>query len=151
MEQGADYVFGLKGNQTNLSDDIRSFVAEKGETRNFITSLTDAAAFTRAVRSYWGIENSLHYCLDVTFNEDTNRTRKDSLPENFAVIRHIALNILEKFKTQKPMSVVRKRRKCQYDSNFMTDVLLLACLRDFSCVSRVCREMPYCHYASYAV
>jgi predicted transposase YbfD/YdcC len=109
---------------------VQSFVEEKGqakeETRYFITSLTSVDVFAKAVRSHWGIENCLHYCLDVTFNEDANRTRKDNSPENFAVIRHIALNILKGFPTPIKMSLARKRRKCQYDADFMAEVLLFA-------------------------
>jgi predicted transposase YbfD/YdcC len=109
---------------------VKSVVEEKGvkkeETRYFITSLTDTGVFAKAVRGHWGVENSLHYCLDVTFREDANRTRKDHSAENFAVIRHIALNVLKNFQTEKPMSVARKRRKCEYDAEFMADVLLSA-------------------------
>ena len=184
IEKEADYIFGLKGNQTNLNDDVRlyfetekaekttttldsghgrierrtytletniewlyqkpdwiglqgigmvkSIVEEKEkkteETRYFITSLTDVKVFADAVRSHWGIENSLHYCLDVTFNEDANRTRKDNSAENFAVVRHIALNVLKSFATTQKMSLARKRRKCQYDADFMADVLLASVL-----------------------
>ena len=109
---------------------VQSFVEEKGqkkdETRYFITSLTSVDSFAKAVRSHWGIENSLHYCLDVTFKEDANRTRKDNSPENFAVIRHIAVNVLKNFPTPGKMSLARKKRKCQYDTDFMADVLLSA-------------------------
>ena len=92
------------------------------ETRYFITTLTDVQTFAKAVRAHWGIENSLHWCLDVVFNEDANRTRKDNSAENFSVIRRIALNILKKFPAK--MSLNRKRRKCHYDADFMADVLL---------------------------
>ena len=44
---------------------------------------------------HWGIENGLHWCLDVGFREDACRVRKDYGPENFAVMRHIALNLLK--------------------------------------------------------
>jgi len=56
------------------------------EIRYFITSLIDVEEFARAVRAHWGIENSLHWCLDVVFREDSCRTRKDNSAENFAVI-----------------------------------------------------------------
>ena len=92
------------------------------EVRYFITSLTDIKTFAKAVRAHWGIENSLHWCLDVTFNEDNNRTRKDNSPENFSVVRRIALNILKNFPAK--MSLARKRRKCQYNADFMAEVLL---------------------------
>ena len=99
---------------------------EKGvvreETRYFITSLIDIEEFARAVRAHWGIENSLHWCLDVVFREDYCRTRKDNSAENFAVIRRIALNILKAYPAK--MSLARKRRKCLYDAEFMANVLI---------------------------
>jgi len=60
---------------------VKSKVLEKEilreETRYFITSLTDVKAFAKATREHWGIENSLHWVLDVAFNEDRCRMRKD--------------------------------------------------------------------------
>ena len=112
---------GLKG-----IGEVKSKVYEKGEwreeTRYFITSLVDVESFAKAVRAHWGIENSLHWCLDVVFKEDSNRTRKDHSAENFSVIRRIALNVLKKIPIK--MSLNRKRRKCHYDPDFLADVLL---------------------------
>jgi len=106
---------------------VKSKVLKNGklheETRYFITSLIDIETFAKAVRCHWGIENSLHWCLDVIFNEDANKTRKDNSAENFSIIRRIALNILKKFPA-KNMSLNRKRRKCHYDADFMAEVLL---------------------------
>lgn len=96
------------------------------DTRYYITSLRDVKDFSRAVRSHWGIENSLHWCLDVVFDEDHIRMRKDYTAENMAVIRHIVLNILKNYPTPKKMSLSRKRQKCEYDQNFLSDVLLFA-------------------------
>ena len=105
---------------------VRSVVETNGktteETRFFISSLTDISLFSKAVRGHWGIENSLHWCLDVVFREDLCRTRKDNSAENFAVIRHMAVNILKKYPAN--MSLARKRRKCGYDPDFMADVLV---------------------------
>jgi predicted transposase YbfD/YdcC len=53
------------------------------------------------VRSHWSIENSLHWVLDIAFRENESRIRKDHGPENFAVLRHIALNLVKHEKTQK--------------------------------------------------
>jgi len=106
---------------------VKSKITRNGklheETRYVITTLTDINTFAKAVRAHWGIENSLHWYLDVIFNEDASRTRKDNSAENFSVIRRIALNILKKFPADN-MSLNRKRRKCHYDADFMAEVLL---------------------------
>ncbi|AFZ11524.1 transposase IS4 family protein [Crinalium epipsammum PCC 9333] len=64
------------------------------ETRYYISSIQhqNAKLFGQAVRSHWEVENRLHWVLDVTFNEDNCRIRSDNAPQNFAVIRHIAVN-----------------------------------------------------------
>jgi predicted transposase YbfD/YdcC len=106
---------------------VKSSVCEKGktreETRYFITSLMNVGLFAKSVRSHWGIE-SMHWCLDVVFHEDNCSVRKSNVAENFAVTRHIALNILKNHPVK--MSLARKRRKCHYDSDFMAEVLLSA-------------------------
>ena len=66
---------------------------ETVEVRYFITSVTDVKLFSEAVRQHWGIENSLHWCLDMCFDEDHCRMRVDNSGENFAVLRHIATNL----------------------------------------------------------
>lgn len=71
------------------------------ENRYFITSLTDVKRFAEAVRMHWGIENSLHWCLDVNFDEDRCHVRKDNSGENLAVIRHIALNLYKSYQVVK--------------------------------------------------
>ncbi len=87
----------------------------------FITSLTDIKAFSRAVREHWSIENSLHWCLDMTFREDYSRIRKDHSAENMAVVRHIAMNILQGFPAK--ISLARKRRRCSYDYAFFAEIM----------------------------
>ena len=82
--------------------------ATSRETRLYISSLEpDPKAILDAVRSHWRIENSLHWTLDVTFDEDRCRTRKDHSALNLAVIRHAALNIL---KTDPSKGSIRKKR-----------------------------------------
>ncbi len=92
------------------------------ETHYYITSLTDAAQFAKAVRRHWGVENSLHWCLDVTFDEDHSRIRKDHAAENFAVIRHIALSALKQMDDK--LSIARRRRRCAYDDRYLQMVIL---------------------------
>jgi predicted transposase YbfD/YdcC len=67
------------------------------ERRFFISSLPpDAEKMANAVRAHWSVENNLHWTLDVVFNEDQSRVRKDHAPENMAIVRHFALNMLHK-------------------------------------------------------
>lgn len=72
---------------------------EKGvfrtETRFFITSLTKIDEFAQAVREHWGIENQLHWCLDVIFREDASRAKRDNSPLNLNVLRKTALPLLQ--------------------------------------------------------
>ncbi|MDD5370292.1 MAG: ISAs1 family transposase [Anaerolineaceae bacterium] len=72
------------------------------QTRCLISNLAfHAAKLLEAVRSYWGIENSMNRVLDVAFDEDHNRIREDHAPQNFAVIRQIDVNFLKQEKTVK--------------------------------------------------
>ena len=81
----------------------------------------DVTEFANAARSHWGVENSLHWCLDVTFREDHSRMRKDHSAENFAVVRHIVLNVLKNMDDK--LSVARRRRRCAYDDAYLEKVL----------------------------
>jgi predicted transposase YbfD/YdcC len=63
----------------------------------------------KAVRAHWAIENSLHWVLDVTFDEDRARNRKDSGPENLAILRRLTLNLLRKALPKLPVGRKRKR------------------------------------------
>jgi len=74
------------------------------------------------VRTQWGIENRLPWTLEVTFHEDQRRLRKGHGPENFAVLRHIALNLLRQEPGQR--SVPRKRLACALDNDYLLKVLL---------------------------
>ena len=69
------------------------------EDRYHIASIVGAQKVLWAVRSHWGIENELHWTLDIAFDEDRCRVRKDHGPENFALLRHIALNLLKQEKS----------------------------------------------------
>lgn len=96
--------------------------AKSIENRYFITSLTDVTQFAEAVRTLWGIENSLHWCLDVNFDEDRCRVRKDNSGENLAVIRHIALNLYKSYQVVK-LSMKAKRFRCSFDDDFLYNVI----------------------------
>jgi len=93
------------------------------EKRYYISSLeSDAKRFGDAVRSHWGIENSVHWVLDIAFREDESRIRKGSAPENFAAIRHIALNLLRNNKSFKG-SVKTKRLNAAMDTDYLENVV----------------------------
>jgi len=93
------------------------------EARYFISSLDgDAQRMLAAVRGHWGIENSLHWVLDIAFDEDHHRVRKDNGPANFAVLRHIALNLLKQEHTVKA-GIKAKRRKAGWDEPYLLKVL----------------------------
>lgn len=112
VDKEADYVFSLKGYQGRLQNDVELFFQEhrkdnfkdtiEKETSYYIGSIESRAErFGHAVRSHWGIENSLHWVLDVTLREEESRVRKDNAPKNFAVLRHIALNMIKRETTLK--------------------------------------------------
>jgi len=76
-----------------------------------------------AVRSHWGVENRLHWRLDVTMNEDQDRTRLDNAPHNLAVLRHMALNIMQKDKSK--ISLRGKFLRAGWDDRYMVQLLAL--------------------------
>lgn len=95
------------------------------ETRYFISSLAGSAQkVANAAREHWAIENSLHYVLDVTFNEDKSRIRKDNAPENLVVLRRIALNMVKKEQTHKKASVRRKVKTAGWDNSYLERILV---------------------------
>jgi predicted transposase YbfD/YdcC len=93
------------------------------ETRYFITSLPpDAAHLLQAVRTHWHIENRLHWVLDIAFREDENRVRKDHAPQNLAVLRHLALNLLKQ-DTSLKVGIKAKRLRAGWDHQYLLNVL----------------------------
>jgi predicted transposase YbfD/YdcC len=94
------------------------------ERRYYLSSLArDVRQFAEAVRGHWGIENSVHWVLDVTFREDESRIRKGYAPENFAVLRHIALNLLRQ-DTSGKRSINMKRARAGWDDHYLAHILL---------------------------
>jgi predicted transposase YbfD/YdcC len=93
------------------------------EARFYLSSLSsNAEKIAIAIRSHWGIENSLHWTLDVTFSEDKSRIRKQNSPENFALLRRLAINLLKQEKTSK-QSLKMKRYRAAMDNNYLVQIL----------------------------
>lgn len=93
------------------------------ETRYYITSAnSDAETIGKCIRSHWGIENSLHWVLDVAFLEDKNRKRAGNAAHNASLLNRIALNLLKKEKTSR-RSVKGKRLKAGWDNDYLLTVL----------------------------
>jgi len=189
IEQGGDYLFSLKGNQSNLHEDVvllfddleesgysaysydYAKTVDKGhgrievrhcwtisdpqiigclrganrfrnlqtvvrvraeryigdehsvEDRYFIGSSTPRAAEAlRATRTHWQVENSLHWVLDIAFREDESRIRKGYGAQNFAILRHIALNALTQEATAK-LGIKNKRLKAGWNERYLLKVL----------------------------
>jgi predicted transposase YbfD/YdcC len=92
----------------------------------YITSLvSDANKIASAIRQHWGIENSVHWTLDVTFSEDKCRIRSLHSPQNFALLRRIALNALERESSFR-RSIRQKSRRAAMNEQYMVSVLAAA-------------------------
>ncbi len=175
VDNSGDYILGLKGNQGNLHDDVKTYINDQLDTkitdgshqtkettdadhgrieerkfhlftdiswldqksdwkgltaigvvesnvekngrlsferRFYITSLSCIDRFSKGVREHWGVENSLHWTLDVAFDEDRSTRKKGNSPANSAVLRHITLNLLKKEKTLKRSINTKRSHAC---------------------------------------
>ena len=91
------------------------------ERRYFISTLTQIEPLGTAVRKHWGVENSLHWVLDVTFREDESRIRTGFAPANFNILRQFALNLLKR--EPSILSIKRKRFKATLSDAFREKIL----------------------------
>ena len=92
-------------------------------TRYYISSLlTQAKDFQRAIRLHWGIENKLHWVLDVAISEDASRKRAGNASQNFSILSKVALNLL-KNETSEKQGIKGKRLKAAYDQSYLLKVL----------------------------
>jgi len=95
---------------------------ETCEIRYFISSLpVKVKQFAHAVRSHWSIENSCHWCLDVTYREDESRMRDERLRENFAWLNRFTLSLLKQHPEKN--SIAMKRRSCGWNDDYLLQVL----------------------------
>jgi predicted transposase YbfD/YdcC len=93
------------------------------EERYFLSSLpADAELLNESIRSHWGVENSLHWVLDVTFHEDQSRIRKENAPENFGLLRRLALCLLKQ-ETSSKRRIKGKRLRASWDEGYLERVL----------------------------
>ena len=96
------------------------------EVQFYLSSLPcNAVEIGRAIRAHWGIENQLHWVLDVTFGEDASRIRTKNSPENFALLRRMAVSLLNQ-ETSSKRSLRQKAKRAAMDSNYMLQVLATA-------------------------
>jgi predicted transposase YbfD/YdcC len=92
------------------------------ETRYFLLSFPGVQTFAHAVRSHWGIENCVHWVLDMAFRQDESRIREGHAQENLAVLRHLTLNLLRREKTAH-VGIKVKRLKVAWDTNYLQRIL----------------------------
>ena len=92
------------------------------QTRFYLSSLpATAAIFNQLIRNHWGIENNLHWLLDVVFKEDQSRTRKGNAPENMTTLRKIALQILNQ--NQDKQSIKSRRKIAAWNDKYLLNLL----------------------------
>jgi len=111
-------------NSIGMVESIRTVNGKSTTSRRYyIASIEkNAQNFSTAVRTHWSIENSLHWNLDVSFREDESRVRKDHAPNNFSVLRRIALNYLKNEHTLK-RGIEVKRNKAGWDTTYLEKVV----------------------------
>jgi predicted transposase YbfD/YdcC len=104
--------------------------AQEQSIRYYISSKAASATyFHEAVRSHWGIENKLHWCMDVIFGEDKSKKQAEDSAQNFSLINKVALNMIRNYKPDeasgsKKISMKRKRKMANRDNEYLLDILL---------------------------
>jgi predicted transposase YbfD/YdcC len=119
---GLELWAGLKSIGVVISECIRDGKVTD-EVRYYISSLAvGVKRFAHAIRSHWGIENSCHWSLDMTYREDESRIRDEHLRENFAWLNRLILSLLKQHPGRE--SVAMKRRSCGWSDEFLLQVLV---------------------------
>lgn len=113
---------GLKRIGVAISDTTRSGKSCDDVRYYILSKKLNARCFGAAVRGHWGIENSLHWQLDMSFNEDRSRIRKGHADTNFAIVRRMALSLLKNEKSQK-VGVKTKRLTAGWNDDYLEQVL----------------------------
>ena len=116
-----------KLNQIIKIESIREFKnsdkATEKATRYYISSLEDTAVnYQSHIRSHWGVENKLHWTLDVAFSEDASRKRNGNAAQNYSILLKIALNLLRNEKTEK-QGIAGKRLKAGWNESYLLEIL----------------------------
>jgi predicted transposase YbfD/YdcC len=99
---------------TKTSESLRIFISSK--------PAEEVGGLARLARGHWAVENQLHWILDMAFDEDQSRARKDNAPLNLAMMRRLALGLLKRNKTRK-VGVASKRLIAGWDRNYLIEVL----------------------------
>ena len=113
---------GLKRIGVAISDTVRGGKSCDDVRYYILSKRLSARSFGAAVRGHWGIENSLHWQLDMSFGEDRSRIRKGHADANFAVVRRMALSLLKNEKSQK-VGVKTKRLTAGWNDDYLEQVL----------------------------
>jgi len=106
---------------------IKATGIKETQIRHYISSaISTAKKFNEAIREHWGIENNLHWILDVAFNEDNSMKRAGYAAENFSVISKIAVNLINKYEHKKgarKLSMKTKRKKAGWNNDYLIAIL----------------------------
>jgi predicted transposase YbfD/YdcC len=109
--------FGMAESRREIGDHVTE------DTRYFISSLpNDAIRFAEAARGHWGVENGLHWCLDIAFREDDSRVRKGHGATNLAILRRFALSLIKQDPARK-VGVKASRKRAGWDNDYLLHLL----------------------------